>query len=236
MFTVELPSGPTGGTGAQIRTELANNALSWATYLCALFFFYAVAAHHGPVLAASHFIWPLGLIATWRYSWQGVHFIRSEIFKRARFPAWRAQADRIAADLTSRPGHVGVIVTSYRISARENYWVYASIFTELINYDAPATVVASVTDKGDAQLIHQIYQEHHPPAHIQLITQQQSGAVKRDAMAVALRAVKSAAAGQEGVVILMDGDTVLTPGLFKKNIPVFFDHARSGCTHREQHR
>ena len=82
-------------------------------------------------------------------------------------------------------------------------------------------MVASVTDDGDARLIHQIFNEAQMPRHIELVTQLQLGTGKRDAMASALRALQRSNTSGEGIVVLMDGDTVVTPGLLERTSPFF---------------
>lgn len=205
----------------RIGSEISGDAAGWTAYGAVFLFAMTLTVDAASSLEVKHIAWPLGIIASWRYGWQAIHFSRAELYKRRRFPEWRAKADAIAADPALAPGHVGVVVTSYQISARENYEVYAQVFVELIAYGAPATVVASVTDDGDARLIHQIFREHHPPGHIRLITQLQAGTGKRDAMVKALRVIQRLVEAEDGVVILMDGDTVVTPELFARTFPFF---------------
>ena len=43
------------------------------------------------------FIFLLGWVGVWRYSWGGVHLVRSLWYRCVVFPRWRAQAERMAA-------------------------------------------------------------------------------------------------------------------------------------------
>ena len=205
----------------RILEDFGSAAGGWILYAAVLLIAISITADAASTLPVHTVAWPLGLFATWRYGWQGLHFIRAETYKRRRFPAWRHKADELGADKEFQPQHVGVVVTSYQISARENYEVYARLIVELIAFGAPSTVVASVTDDGDARLIHQIFREHNPPSHIKLMTQLQAGTGKRDAMQKALRALQRLGEDEQGVVILMDGDTVVTSGLFDKTFSFF---------------
>jgi glycosyltransferase Alg8 len=210
-----------GNEVRRLYASFGTYSISWSAYVTAFLFLLAVTLSQSPVRGVDHIVWPLGFIATWRYGWQLTHFLRAEHYRNKVFPRFRQQARAVAADPSTLPEHVGVVVTSYQMSASENFGVYSSLFQELAAYGVPATVVASVTDDGDARLIHQIFDEAPLPGHIDLITQLQLGTGKRDAMAAALRALQRSNETGEGIVILMDGDTVVTPGLMEKTCPFF---------------
>lgn len=195
--------------------------MSWFVYGTIFLVLLAVTLSLSPLNAVHASAYPLGFIATWRYGWQLTHFLRAERYKTKAFPQLRRQADIVAADPSTLPEHVGIVVTSYQMSAEENFEVYSALFQELAAYGTPATVVASVTDDGDARLIHQIFEDAFIPDHIELITQLQLGTGKRDAMASALRALQRSNSAGEGIVILMDGDTVVSPGLLGKTCSFF---------------
>ncbi|WP_321490462.1 glycosyltransferase [uncultured Hyphomonas sp.] len=205
----------------RIYAAFATYSISWSAYITAFLLLLAVTLSQSPVREMNDVVMPLGLIATWRYGWQLTHFLRAEHYRNTVFPRLRRQARRVAEDPSTPPEHIGVVVTSYQMSASENFDVYSSLFQELAAYGVPATVVASVTDDGDARLIHQIFDDAQLPGHIDLITQLQLGTGKRDAMAAALRALQRSNETGEGIVILMDGDTVVTPGLMEKTCPFF---------------
>jgi glycosyltransferase Alg8 len=177
-----------GNEVRRLYASFGTYSISWSAYVTAFLFLLAVTLSQSPVRGVDHIVWPLGFIATWRYGWQLTHFLRAEHYRNKVFPRFRQQARAVAADPSTLPEHVGVVVTSYQMSASENFGVYSSLFQELAAYGVPATVVASVTDDGDARLIHQIFDEAPLPGHIDLITQLQLGTGKRDAMAAALRA------------------------------------------------
>lgn len=210
-----------GRARAYLSGVAKEQGLGWAIYLTIFLVCIAITVSLSPLQSKASIIWPLGLIATWRYGWQSIHFLRAEHFKQSVFPAWRKKADQIAADTAALPEHIGVVITSYRMSATENFEVYSALFQELKAYGAPATVVASVTDDGDARLVHQIFEGAELPAQIDLITQLQLGIGKRDAMSTALRALRVAADNTDGIVILMDGDTVVPQNLLQRTCSFF---------------
>ncbi|MCA8892753.1 glycosyltransferase [Hyphomonas sp.] len=210
-----------GNEVLRIYASFCTYSISWFAYITAFLFLLAVTLSQSPVREVDHIVLPLGFLATWRYGWQLTHFLRAEHYRNTVFPRLRRQARTVAADPSTLPEHIGVVVTSYQMSASENFGVYSSLFQELAAYGVPATVVASVTDDGDARLIHQIFDEAQLPGHIDLITQLQLGTGKRDAMAAALRALQRSNEAGDGIVILMDGDTVVTPGLMERTCPFF---------------
>ena len=168
---------------------------------------------------AGRFILLIGVIASWRYSWQAVHLVRSLFYRHRRFPQWRRRADQLGAE--SRAPHVYVLVTSYRMAAEANLAAYRALFLEAMAYGAPATVVASVTDGGDEALLEQLFVSLYPPESLKLLLMQQAGTGKRDAMAAGLRAISRRNPPPGSVLILMDGDTVVTPGTLARSIPFF---------------
>ncbi len=201
------------------------NPLFWGLY--ALAFLYLVSATIGAsgAITSSHFLWTVGVIASWRYAWQILHFIRGEIYKRKVFPKWRALADEAFKTGVGTPESVLVVVTSYQMTATENHQTYDALFKEAFDYSkrygVPTTLVASVTDQGDADLVDSIFRLNDPPDQVSLITQLQAGTGKRDAIAAALRAGSARGIHQRGVTVLMDGDTELPKGSFEKSFPFF---------------
>ena len=197
----------------------------WAAYGLGFVYFVSATIGASGGITATNFLWTIGIIATWRYSWQILHFVRGEIYKYRVFPKWRALADEAAATGLGIPSSVLVVVTSYKMTAADNHQTYAALFEEAIAYsrakNVPTTIVASVTDQGDADLVDSIFRMHEPSDQIYLITQLQAGTGKRDAIAAALRAGKSRATYHDGVVILMDGDTEVPRGVFAKAFPFF---------------
>jgi len=201
------------------------DSVLWTAYFLAFVYFVSATIGASGGITTTNFIWTVGIIATWRYSWQILHFIRGEIYKHRVFPKWRALADEAAATGIGIPSSVLVVVTSYRMSAADNHQTYAALFDEANHYsrahDVPTTLIASVTDQGDADMVDAIFRMREPPQQVSLITELQAGTGKRDAIAAALRAGKARSAYHDGVVILMDGDTEVPRGVFAKTFPFF---------------
>lgn len=168
-----------------------------------------------------HFLLLIGLIGAWRYSVGIVHFIRSQLFLRVVFPRLRARADAVTAGRL--PQHVYFLVTSFRIDARTSWAVYESVFREAMNCGRPATVVASIVERQDEYLIRQIYARTvgDGAVDVPLNFVRIPGTGKRDGLAYGFRAISRRQRFHESVVAVVDGDTVLQPGVVRSSLPFF---------------
>jgi glycosyltransferase Alg8 len=175
---------------------------------------------------AREFFVILGAIGAWRYLWNGVHFVRSIIYRRLMFPRWRSAARRLAQAHASgedvpdpRVPELFCVVTSYRIRAETTVAVYRALIGELTRYRRPAMVVASVVELADERLVKRLFQKLGAPAHIRLTLVRLPATGKRQALATSLRAVARQGARPDAAVIVMDGDAVLPPGTLEGCLP-----------------
>lgn len=148
----------------------------------------------------------VGLIGAWRWSWAALHLARSMLWRWAAFPRLRR-----LADAAPKPAGVAVLVTSYRMSAELNAAVYGSLFAELARLGVPGTVAACVTDLADIEVLEWLFhaQPGLPPGTV-LRCLLQDGTGKRSAMAAGLHEIARSTWRPGSVLVLMDGDTVLT--------------------------
>ena len=168
----------------------------------------------------------LGLVGVWRYLWGAVHLVRALVFTRLVFPRWRRAATRMqaahdeGADATDlRVSELYCVVTSFRIRAETTALVYRSLLAELARYGRPAVVVASIVELADERFIKQLFTRLAPPPGVRLVFVRRPGVGKRDGLATALRAVQRSRPQDDAAVIVMDGDTVLTPGALERSLP-----------------
>ncbi|MEZ5667945.1 MAG: glycosyltransferase [Alphaproteobacteria bacterium] len=169
--------------------------------------------------ASTQFVLLLGGVGLWRYSWGALHFVRSLIYRLMVFPRWRRAADAIAA--TRLPPHIYLLVTSFRIDSETTRRVYRSVIEEAVRYGAPATVVASVVEMADQRLMKALFNSLRPPAHVRLICVRVAGTGKRDGLASAFRAISMHRPPPGAIAAVIDGDSMLTPGLLAKCVPFF---------------
>lgn len=168
---------------------------------------------------SGYFILVIGVIGAWRYGWAAIHLVRSLIYRHIVFPNWRARADALGED--GRPSHVYLLVTSFRISVETTRAVYKSVIDEAVAYGAPATIIASIVEMADQRLIKQLFLDANPPPNVSLVFVRIAGTGKRDALAFGFRAISAARPPAGSIACVIDGDTILEPGLLQKSMPFF---------------
>ena len=168
---------------------------------------------------SEQFLLIIGVVGLWRYTWAGTHLVRSIIYRGIVFPRWRAEADRIGDAV--RPSHLYLLVTSFRISTETSMRVYASVIEEALRYGAPTTIVASIVEMSDQRLIKDLFKSYNPPPHIRLMLVRLKGSGKRDGLATAFRAISRDDPPPGFLAAVIDGDSLLEPGLLEKCIPFF---------------
>ena len=176
---------------------------------------------------SAQFVLLIGLIGAWRYSWAALHFVRSLIYRNWVFPRWRAEVDAVGDD--AMPSHVYLLVTSYRIAGDTSAKVYRSVIEEAIRVGRPTTVVASIVEMADQRLIKQIFNMLQPPPDVRLKFVRIAGTGKRDALAYGFRSIALDNPPDDAVVAVVDGDTILEPGLIRRTAPFFLLHPDVGA-------
>ncbi|EKF74400.1 alginate biosynthesis protein Alg8 [Alcanivorax hongdengensis A-11-3] len=179
------------------------------------------------------FILLIGAIGLWRYGNGAIHLLRACYFMQVAFPRWRRTLSRNPEAYL--PGHVYLVVTSFRIPAATTWTVYASVFREAIQCGVPATVVVSIVERGDERLIRQCWQTFDPQQRLRLIICRARGTGKRDGLAMAFRAVSRTMPDRNAVVGVIDGDTMLAPNCVRDSVGFFALMPRlGGLTTNEQ--
>ncbi len=160
---------------------------------------------------ATQFIFALGIIAIWRYSWAVTHFIRSLIYRKLVFPKLRQQATMLGE--SADPSHVFLLLTTFRIGTDVSIQVYRSAIEEAIRCNLPVTIVASIVEMSEEKLVKAIFHSLTPPQRVQLKIVRISGTGKRDALAVGFRAIANSPIDKStAIASVIDGDSLLTPG------------------------
>ena len=168
---------------------------------------------------SGQFILIIGSIGMWRYSWGAVHQLRAIFYRLGRFPDYRAAADALGDK--GKLSHLYVLVTSYRVEPEVNVAVYTRLIEEAAEYGVPTTIVASVGDHADEELLRDLIDRMETPRNVELVLMQQEGTGKRSAMAEALRAISRRMPPPGSAVLFMDGDVWVPPGSFAKTMPFF---------------
>jgi glycosyltransferase Alg8 len=166
-----------------------------------------------------HFLLLIGGIGIWRYGLGIVHFFRAMIFTHLVFPRARAAADRLGT--AGLPPHAYFLVTSFRIDAETTANVYRSAMAEASRCGVPATLIASIVELADERLIKALWQRLAPPPSVTLRIVRIPGTGKRDGLAHGFAEIARDAPSPEAVVAVIDGDTVVRPGLIRATAPFF---------------
>ena len=171
------------------------------------------------------FVFVLGWIGIWRWSWGLLHLCRSYRYRRAVFPRWRAQADRLAGDAETAAEllapEVFIVITSYRIPGDTSLAGFTAAIEEAARYPRPVTIVAAVVEMAEQRLAKDLFRRLAPPPGVRLILVRGPAAGKRDGLARALAAVARQAPPGNALVLLQDGDAVLPAGCLERTLPFF---------------
>ncbi len=176
---------------------------------------------------ASQFIFIIGVVGSWRYGWATLHFIRSLIYRYVVFPRWRREIRELGE--SAYPDHVYLLITTFRIATDTTVRVYRAAIEEAVRSGIPCTLVASVVDRSDTELVRALYRLLSPPDRVHLVVVRRPGTGKRDALASGFTAIARLHPPANAVAVVIDGDTILTPGCITRCVPVFAHHSKIGA-------
>ncbi|HUR41950.1 MAG TPA: glycosyltransferase family 2 protein [Verrucomicrobiae bacterium] len=199
-------------------TALAT-AAGWLVYLWVLLFLADSLPTGAFTPGHQKFLMILGALGVWRYGLGMVHFSRAMLFLHVAFPRARARARELGE--AALPSHAYFLVTSFRIEATTTADVYRAAIAEAIGCGRPATVVASIVELADERLIRTLWRRMNPPERVQLQIVRIPGTGKRDGLAHGFRAIARTNPATDAVVAVIDGDTVVRPGLIRDCAPFF---------------
>lgn len=196
-----------------------NQASGWMLYL-GLLMLLALALPRAVFDPESRdFLLLIGIVGIWRYSMGAMHFVRGCLFLYLVYPWYRRQVKKLGRD--ADPSHVFLLVTSFRIEALTTAMVYRSVIREAIACGYPCTVVCSIVELSDELLIRRLWEQAEAPAQVSLNIVRIPGTGKRDGLAHGFRAISRQMPDRDAVVAVIDGDTVLEPGVVIKTVPWF---------------
>lgn len=205
------PNGSAGRPAGQLG--------GWLLYVSALLGLALLLPTNGFVPGTSAYLFAIGGMGIWRYGMRVLHFIRATIFLRVVFPRLRRMADKLGD--AAQPPQAYLVVTSFRIETETTAQVYRAVFEEAAHLSCPTTVVASIVEMCDQRLILDLWQRTEPPAHVSLKIVRIQGTGKRDGLAQAFRSISRDMPTPGAVVAVVDGDTVLDPGVIAASAPFF---------------
>lgn len=163
------------------------------------------------------YIFALGALGIWRYSLRLVHFARAMVFLHSEYPKIKRRAE--LAGEAAAPSHVFILITSFRIEAMTTAQVYRAAILEAMSCGWPATIVASLVEMADERLVLSIWEDLAPPKSVRLKIVRIPGTGKRDGLAQGFRSISREMPDDHAVVAVVDGDTILEPGVIRATAP-----------------
>lgn len=168
---------------------------------------------------SKQFIFLIGIIALWRYSWGITHFIRAILYKNFIFPRYRRIENAHRHDLM--PSKIYLLVTSFRIETQTSIDVFKSVIREAINSNTECVILPSLVEKADEDMVKELFLSMSPPKNVTLKFVRIPGTGKRDGLAQGFRAISRDVPPGDSVVAVIDGDSILGDGLLQKTATFF---------------
>jgi len=161
----------------------------------------------------------LGFIGMWRYLWLITHCVRAAIFEYVAYPKWQFKASQLP-ESEKYPQTMYFLIPTWK----EKEKVTRSMFNSVLNESAqiPSKIVVFVNSAGESEdvVFREIHAAHPAANQVELVFITQLGG-KRQGMADCLYELSRREIHPSDVVALMDGDTVLGPGILEKCLPLF---------------
>jgi glycosyltransferase Alg8 len=172
----------------------------------------------------------VGGIAFWRWGWFLLQNARAIVYRYWVFPRLRREAEQAVAEMGPVP-EVTVLATTYHEKPWITNAVFGSIFRELSTLKGllrpPTIIVIGGCDQDDDDvraLFTKCCGELTPADPTQwppklILGRGDKG--KRLALGKGMEEISKLGLREDGVVIILDGDTMFQPGLLAKVLPIF---------------
>jgi mannuronan synthase len=162
----------------------------------------------------------LGGLGIWRYSWWFVHVVRSEIYQHIRFPSIRAAAEERWQG-GWRPRHAHFMMTTFMERRDTTELVIQSICREVRESGIPTTLWLGSGDAYDENIMMNYLRQHAEDLPLEFVMIRQNVPGKRMAIGLVLRAMSRRGIHKDDLIVFMDGDAVLAPGILRRCCPLF---------------
>jgi len=180
-------------------------------------------------------IFILGFIGLYRYSWFVLNNIRAYRYRKFKFKKIRELEERSGPEID--PDHLFILITTFRISTSVTIKTYREAIKDAIASGYNVTIIASIVEVSEERLVRKIFLHLKPPERVKLVITRIKGTGKRDALAAGYRVVanKTDINLARSVVAVVDGDSIVTPGTFRKCARLFgLDPKLGGLTTDEE--
>lgn len=160
----------------------------------------------------------VGTMGTWRWGWFAFALVRSLIYRHLVFVRWRRRANAISVEDLPR---LCLIAPTFKEKPWITERVFRAIAQEAMTLTQP-TILVIVTTEAEIVAITEILKSEDPDLKsIHLISLADPGGGKRKALVAGLRKLMSLDLPKDTIVGLMDGDSVVSSGTFRKCLPFF---------------
>ncbi len=167
-----------------------------------------------------HVVVVVGALGLWRFGWWGTHAFRAWIFYHFVYPMMRTAADQVWAN-GARPTRVHFMMTTFRERPEITTSVVQSIIAEARSTGLPTTIWLGSGDASDEDLIAGLVESEAADLDLDLVIARQDRPGKRYAIGIALRAMRRHGIHRDDIVVFMDGDAIIAPGMISKCVPLF---------------
>ncbi|MCB1511486.1 MAG: glycosyltransferase [Hyphomicrobiaceae bacterium] len=166
------------------------------------------------------FVYTMGAIGIWRYSWWFNHWIRAIIYAKITYPRIRRRADELW-ESGWRPRRVHFQMTTFREERTTAEAVVRSICEQIRDIGRPATVWIGSSEPDDERTLIRHFELVGDDLDIELRIIRQNQPGKRVAIALILRAMSREGLGPEDMVAFMDGDFILDKHALARCLSLF---------------
>ena len=162
----------------------------------------------------------LGALGMWRYCWWFTHVVRSEIYQKIKFPKIRDASEKRWQE-GWRPRHVHFMMTTFMERRDTTELVLQSICREVRESGIPTTLWLGSGDIYDENIIMNYLRQHAEDLPLEFVMVRQNVSGKRMAIGLVLRAMSRRGIHKDDLIVFMDGDAILAPGILRKCCPLF---------------
>lgn len=161
----------------------------------------------------------LGGIGLWRYLWWMTHLCRAWYYGKCFFPSYRKAAEEIWQG-GWRPCKLHLLVTTYRERPEVTERYLDAVLHELESSLLFATLWIACGSEEDEYVLKQ-WKEGQPSDRLDIRILRPVVTGKRAALGTVLRALATTQPSRDEIVLLMDGDSILTPGSLQRTLSCF---------------
>jgi glycosyltransferase Alg8 len=169
---------------------------------------------------AQEFVYIIGILGVWRYSWWFNHWARALIYEKIAYPRTAARAKELW-DCGWRPRHIHIQMTTFREHREISEAVIRGLVQQIRECGVPATLWLGSSELSDEIKIANHLRIVGADCDITLRIVRQNQPGKRVAIALILRAMSRYNIPKDDLVVFMDGDFVMHPGCLAKCLPLF---------------